>query len=231
LRIHSQKLAELMSELYSDEERAIFGVLSSDGRLDLEAFAAFDYSLGGPSVLTIADPRLTGGTLNMPGQGVGRYSVADRDVFRQLQYCAAYLTMVDERAVWLARSVVELSSAHIEALVKRIGRLRFLPLGTMLRKKAVAAAIDSTTLDQTIRFTPIYNASKHDFSQAKDTHMFSLEDALMAYFICRRLAQRLYPLAHIETDMRIFNVAPAVLDPLSGHLLPHPAKSLSADIT
>lgn len=192
--------------------------MTVDGQLDLHAFTSFDYSVGGPSVLTIADPVFGGGPLNMPGQGVGRYAVGDREVFRPLQYCSAHLMMVREDASWLARAVVTDSSAHIEALLKRIGRFPRLTFGALLRKRAISAVVDSVTLDQALRFAPINNSAKHDFDHPKDTHMFSYDDALSAYFICRRLALRLYPLAQISTDMSVFDVEPAGFDSRTGHL-------------
>ena len=217
-KIYSHILQSLLAELFTPDEITTIRQLAPADRIDPAAFTSFDYWLGGPSVLTISDPGFTGGTLNFPSQGVGRYQVADREVFRPLQYCAAHLMMVDERAVWLARAVVSDSSAHIEGLVKRIGRLRFLPLGSMLRKRAVAAVLDPTTLNLALRYTPIFNAAKHDFSQDKDTHMFSLQDALTAYFVCRRLAFRLYPLASLATNLHVFDVEPASFDPASGRL-------------
>jgi hypothetical protein len=114
--------------------------------------------------------------------------------------------------------VVTDSSAHIEALLKRIGHFPRLPLGTLLRKKAIAAVVDSVTLGQALRFAPINNAAKHDFDHPKDSHMFSYDDALAAYFVCRRLALRLYPLAKLGTDLAVFDVKPAGFDRRTGHL-------------
>ena len=192
--------------------------MTVDGRLNLSAFTSFDYSVGGPSVLTIAEPVFGDGPLNMPGQGVGRYAVGDREVFRSLQYCSAHLMMVREDASWLARAVVTDSSAHIEALLKRIGRFPRLTLGALLRERAVSAVVDTATLNLARRFAPVNNSAKHDFDHPKDTHMFSYADALAAYFICRRLALRLYPLAKIATDMSVFDAEPAGFDSLTGHL-------------
>lgn len=208
---------DLLGELYSFEEiRAIYDLVVDD-RLDLKAFTAFDLSLGGPSALTIADPQYIGGTLNMPGQGVGRYSVADRAIFRPLQYCAAHLMLVSEDAVWLARSVVRDSSAHIEGLLQRIGG-RKLSLGALLRKQPVVDTLDTVTREQAMRFARINNAAKHDYDHPKDTHMFSYSDALCAYFICRRLGLKLYPSARLNTDVSVFDVAPAGFDATTGRL-------------
>jgi hypothetical protein len=34
--------------------------------------------------------------------------------------------------------------------------------------------------------------------------MFSVEDALLSYFVCRKLGMKLYPLAKLATDIKIF---------------------------
>lgn len=101
--------------------------------------------------------------------------------------------------------MVQASSAHVEALVKRIGRLQRLPLGTAIRHRLIRAVVDPVTIDQVTRYSAVYNASKHDFTQSKDTHLFSLQDAVRSYFICRQLGLRLYPLASLVTDVSVFD--------------------------
>lgn len=198
-------LRQLADELFVPVERLVLRHVSTSTPLDRERLVEFDRSLGGPSVAAISTRELVGGTLSIPGHGVGRYHIADREVFRPLQYCSVWLTNSDENEEWVARDIVEMSSAHIEGLVKRISRFRFLPLGTALRKAAVKSKIDPTTWSQVSRFTPVYNDAKHRFDHAKDTHMFSTEDAVLAYFVCRRLGQRLYPLATLSTDLAVFD--------------------------
>jgi len=58
--------------------------------------------------------------------------------------------------------------------------------------------------EQVNDFSKVYNASKHDFDQEKDSHMFSIQDAVLAYFVARQLGIRLYPLAHLSTDVSVF---------------------------
>ena len=180
----------------------------SEEPLDRLRLALFDLSLGGPSVLTVADAGPGPGTLAIPRYGVGRYTIADRDVFRPLQYCAVNILFMGDGVEWLARDIVEMSSGHIEALVKRVGKLRFLPLGTAIRKASVKRALDPATWDQVVRFVPVYNSSKHDFDHDKDTHLYSLSDALTAYFVCRRLGAKLYPHAGLTTSLTVFDGAP-----------------------
>jgi hypothetical protein len=110
----------------------------------------------------------------------------------------------EDDAEWLARDLVEMASAHIEALIKNIGNVIHLPLGKALRNATVKRKIDSKTWKHIDTFTHIYNDAKHNFSHHKDTHLFSVEDALLSYFVCRKLGMRLYPLANLVTDVKIF---------------------------
>ncbi len=97
-----------------------------------------------------------------------------------------------------------MSCLHLEGLVKRISRRSRLPLGRALQTGRAKAAIDAPTWEFIRRLTPIGNRSKHEFSQDIDTHMFDWEDAVLVYFIARRLARGLYPLAQLKTDVSVF---------------------------
>jgi hypothetical protein len=194
---HNEILRQLVNDLFSAEEQLRLRELVLVRIPNVEAVLAFDDSIVGPSVRR----------LNC--MNTGRYAVEDRDVFRPLQYCAMDFLKEkgadwEDDAEWLARDLVEMSSAHIEALVKNIGQIRHLPLGAALRNAVVKRKVTPATWKLVDRFTRIYNDAKHNFSHAKDTHMFSVEDALLSYFVCRKLALKLYPLATLETDMSIF---------------------------
>ncbi len=193
LQHHTTVLAQLAGELFTDEELTVLWRLSLTEPLDRQGLAGFDAALGGPSVQTI------------DGSIAGRYHVADRDVFRPLQYCSTYLLKMPDDVEWLTRAIVQMSSAHIEALVKRIGGFGFLPLGRGLREASVRRRLDPVTWDQIMRFTPVYNDAKHSFAQDKDTHLYSMADAVLAYFVCRRLAQKLYATARLRTDPVVFD--------------------------
>ena len=200
---HQELLVQLAMEIYPPDRWSTLNRVAMTRPLDRRALIEFDDSVWGPSISRLAeDRRGAPGTLGIPGHGVGRYAVADRDVFRPLQYCAVYLTDMEKNVDWLARDVVEMSSAHIEELVKRIGMIPFLPLGTLLLKPRVRRKLGSSILDRLERFTSIYNLAKHEFNQPKDTHMFSVQDAVLAYAVSRRLGQDLYPLARLKTDWR-----------------------------
>ena len=191
-------MRQLVAELFSVEEQLRLRELVSVRIPNAESILAYDDSIVGPSMRR----------LNC--MNTGRYAVEDRDIFRPLQYCAMDLLKDkgadwEDDAEWLARDLVEMSSAHIEALVKNIGQISRLPLGAALRNLAVKRKVDPVTWKQIDRFTRIYNDAKHNFNHTKDTHMFSVKDALLAYFTCRKLGAKLYPLANLVTDVNIFD--------------------------
>lgn len=98
-----------------------------------------------------------------------------------------------------------MSSVHIEGLIKNIGNIFHLPLGAALRNTIVKRKVDPILWRQLDTFTRVYNDAKHNFSHEKDTHMFSVEDAVLSYFVCRKLGTKLYPLAKLVTDIKIFD--------------------------
>jgi len=183
-----------------DEQRLLFAI-SATQPLDRRRLADFDDALEGPSFGRIVDRRYEGGRLGIAGHGVGRYALRDSDVFRPLQYCAVYLMEIDEKAEWLARLVVAMSGAHLEGLVKRIVGLHWVPLGRGVREAIVNRKVDVRTGQQLRRFSEICNTAKHEFERNR-MHLFSIGDAVVAYAVSRRLAQRLYPLANLATDWR-----------------------------
>lgn len=197
MKNHTQTLWHLATELFAPEEVSQIRLLTETEPFNFEQMISFDESLGGPGISHINCERS------------GRYEIADRDIFRPLQYCGSYFKIMfskDEKVetAWLTRDIVEMSSSHIEGLIKRIGNILKLPLGAALRNKIVKQKVDAVTWCQIETYTHIYNSAKHDFSQDKDTHMFSVEDATLAYLVCRKLGAKLYPLADLATDIKIF---------------------------
>ena len=131
----------------------------------------------------------------------GNYAPEDRDVFRPLQYCADYFQLMTEgRGEWMTREIVHMSALHLEALVQRIGLSHRLPLGRAIRETMFREKVDSRTWQLLDDFRDIYNAAKHDMGHEKDTHLFSVEDAILAYVVCRKLGIRLHCLADLNTN-------------------------------
>lgn len=199
---HTGALHQLGRELFASSEWERLWQISLSNPLDLARLTVFDRTLGGPCITTIADRSMSGGALGIPGHGVGRYDAGDRAVFRPLHYCSSsfMIGLPDSET----RAVVQMSAAHLEALVKLIAETPHHSLGPAL--KAVRNKIDETTRGQIGRLVDISNDAKHRFDQAKDTHLFPAEDAVLTYFVCRRLAQRLYPLVRLSTDLGVFSV-------------------------
>ena len=133
--------------------------------------------------------------------GRGQYDLADRDVFRPLQYCAMYFYRKgDMREVEsFTRAIVQMSGLHIETLVNRIGQVFGMTLGQALHERRVKKRIGHVACDHANRLRKIYNSAKHDVDHDMDTHMFSVEDAVLAYLVSRKLGEALYPLAKLKT--------------------------------
>lgn len=200
---HTETLIHLGTELLrADKWRTLYRI-SASIPFERSALIEFDDTLWGPSLSRIANngPNAPG-TLGIPRHGITRCEIEDRAIFKPLHYCMVSLTDPDQDLEWEARSVVEMSSAHLEHLVGRIGRLTMLPLGNVLRKTIVRQKIDPVTWDQLWRYRGIYNAAKHQFDHALGTHLFSVQDAVIAYEVSRRLGQELHHQASLKTDPR-----------------------------
>lgn len=190
-------LITLMGELLTESERNEFSNLFTESPFDVGKLMGLDRKLGGP------------GFSNVSCNGTGRYHAEDGDIFRPLQYCSMYFKMACEgsQAHWLTRTLVQMSSLHIEGLVKRIVGGSQYPLGRILRDPRVIQHLPGDTLNRLVRLTSIYNEAKHTLSHTKDTHLFSIEDAILVYLLARKLANTLYPYAHLHTDLVIFTQA------------------------
>ncbi len=191
----TQVLWDLAKELVDSAELNQLRSLTKAHLPDYDQLIMFDKSLGGPSMTSINCDNL------------GRYDVADRDVFRPLQYCGMYFRngFQTSNIEWFSRHIVHMSSLHIESLIKRIGKVWRFPLGKALRESRVKRKVDQVTWSQIDRFTRVYNDSKHNVNHPKDTHLFSIQDAIVAYIVSRKLGFVLYPLAKLTTDLDIFN--------------------------
>jgi uncharacterized protein (DUF2384 family) len=98
---------------------------------------------------------------------------------------------------WLTRDVVAMSGAHLEALMKCVASYRFASLGALVRRVKKSNVLRSEQEAQLTKFANIANAAKHVFGASRTGHMFSYRDAMLAYFVARRLAVDLYDQAGI----------------------------------
>jgi hypothetical protein len=197
--IHARTLAALTDELLSGEQaqmlaRVLDTAVEGDSnpdqpptpRIDVALLFAFDDELPGPSVYRLRE---------------SAYAVEDRDVFRPLQYVDMEFCSGARHGdlAWRSRDIVEMASLHIEALVKRVGRVWRLPLGQALREQVVRQRVDAVTHGRIRRFVRIYNDAKHVMNHPAGTHLFTIGEAVRAYAACRVLAVPLYPLAGLAS--------------------------------
>lgn len=190
MKNHTSSLSRLAQALFSPPQYRQLQALAGGEPLAMENLVEFDRALGGPCMLALTE------------ESQWYYVNGDRDVFRPLQYCAWFLENVGRKR--LTRGVVQMSALHIESVVKRIGAVPTWPLGKALRHSLVKLVVDPVTWDQIDRFTAIYNDAKHKIDHPKYTHLFSVQDAILAYFVARQLGIQLYPLAKLATDIKTF---------------------------
>jgi len=185
------ELWELAEQLFSPEQSRQMRLLVEPHPLNLDRFLDFDVTLGGACMSNVTDQN-----------GTGQYVIEDRDVFRPLQYCAMCFDKKRDmtEVEFFTRHIVQMSGLHIESLLNRIGGFLGFTLGRALRDMRVWRRIDPVTSARIDKFRNIYNAAKHAVDHDKDTHLFSVEDSVLAYFVSRKLGEALYPLAKLRTS-------------------------------
>lgn len=192
----TQELRILSDELLSEEERETLRTIISIWPRSYDMLSKLDNLLGGP------------GFSNINCRKTGRYHVDDRDIFRPLQYFSMYFDAAsknEENRDWFARDIVQTGGIQLESLVKRVAGVDRLPLGQALANALVKRLLNPIDRQRMQQYSKLYNAAKHKMDQSKDTHLFSFEDAILSYFIVRKLAAILYPLAKMKTDLNIFS--------------------------
>lgn len=183
------ELWDLAEELFDDQTQQRMHLVVGAVPLSFDQLLELDEALGGACMS------------HVNYNGSGQYHVDDRDVFRPLQYCAMYFYRKDDmtEVECFTRHIVQMSGLHIETLLNRVGQLLGFTLGRVLNDKRVKKRIGPVAWVQADRFRSIYNAAKHDVCHDKDTHLFSVEDAVLAYFVSRKLGAGFYPLAKLRT--------------------------------
>jgi hypothetical protein len=183
----SEFLRQLGNDVFDRDEASFVTLLSHSAGVELRRLVPFDEHIGGPSIfVTAVTDQL--------------YDIADRDVFRPLQYCVMYLVS-DSLKEWTAREIVHMSGLHLESLVKRIGHLNRFPLGRALRERVVRHSVDAETWNVLSRFAKVYNMAKHHLPADTEEHLFSVGDAQVAYVLSRKIGVGLYGKARLSTDI------------------------------
>jgi len=179
------QLWDLAEEFFHDEDLRRMHAVVETHPLSFEQLFEFDEMLGGASMSQLNH------------NGTGHYHPSDSDVFRSLQYCAMYFDRkYDMNEVeWHARLIVQMSGLHIESLLNRVGDFFGFTLGHVLHDKRIRKRIGIEAWGQIARFRKIYSAAKHEIGR----HVFSVEDAVLVYFVSRRLSESFYPLAKLRT--------------------------------
>jgi hypothetical protein len=195
--IHTNQLEALIRELFaSDQQRAVLQ-LARAALFQAQDLIALDESMPG---LPFSQASTKAGS--------GAYHVDDRDVFRPLQYLSTWFPMLEreDSGDYATRFVVLMSSVHVEALVKRVVGESRSPLGKALQSLLARQRIPRKTHRLAQRFTKMYNDAKHEMGHEMDSHLFSRKDAVLAYFVARRLAYTLFPLTSLKTNWQVLTV-------------------------
>lgn len=190
-------LRELASELLKPDYLKSLKHVADTNPLDIKELVNLDNKLGGP------------GLSNINEGDSGRYDIDDRAVFRPFQYCVAYFSDIADGREWMARYIVQMSILHIESLIKLMDGIpnsRF-TLGTLIKRNSVRDEIGSSLAGQVERLVLVQNAAKHDVSHKKDTHMFTPQDAAVAYIVCKAIGSHLFCHVHLATPLIIFDQA------------------------
>ena len=196
----------LAGELLRGEELERLRDLISS--LSFDCLLEFDKDMGGPGMHC----------LDMFGE---EFSVDDWDVFRPFKYCYMHLSKPSEEAEWSTRYVVHMCGLHLELLLKRVARRGRMTLGQGADNPMVARKLDPVHRRRIGRFVAVYNAAKHEGSPPpeepehesdvpEEPHLFSVEDAVLAYVVCRRLARYAYPHARLKTPRSVWWRPPGV---------------------
>lgn len=148
-------------------------------------FAKYDKRIPGKGIHNIERPDGEGGW-------TGNYDIVDRPIYRPIQYVEAYFTW--ENFEWLTRDIVEMACLHIESCLKRYCRDRSRRMFGKLLSGKEGRTLPTKLwnwLDQVRQY--LYNPAKHYIPECED-HLFSKEEAIASYFICRKLGLELLQL-------------------------------------
>lgn len=159
----------------------------------LVILTAFDQSIGGFGLHSIAGKDTLAG---VPGA-----SIADRDIYRPIQYIRAQLS--NSEASFLSRHIVAMACVHVEGVLKRLassgflGEFRYgrLPMGALLRKRFENRLSQNLYSDLLWLNDDIYRFAKHEFGprlwKQPEESYFDLDEAIAIYFIARYLVVQL----------------------------------------
>ena len=127
------------------------------------------------------------------GSYTGVYQIADRPIFRGIQYVGMHLGM--NNIEWLCRTIVTESCYHLENSLKRRLKIREdqrASVGMIMSTAGGKRLEGSMRRPLVILNRAVYNRAKHTIEDIDlDSHMFSVADAIAIYLSCRVLGARL----------------------------------------
>jgi hypothetical protein len=134
------------------------------------------------------------------GELTGVYCIQDRPIFRGIQYVGSDL--YTQPIEWQTHSIVENSCSHVEHSLKRKTGIKNLSMGTILKRIGPNGPLPLDLYDSLKLLTEkVYNKARHVIEHTdKNAHMFSLDDAIAVYLICRIFGARLLQGLGIKTE-------------------------------
>lgn len=186
---HTSGLWQLAFELLDYSTLKQLQALVTGRPFDVQALLDLDRRIGGP------------GIYNLNTDDTPPYENADEAIFRPIQNCYNYFRAGALSLEALTNEVVRMMGLHLDNLIREASGkwLGWLPLGQTLRHNAVKERLDPLAWDQMARFTHCTNDAAGFLSV-----QFSVEDAVVAYIVGRKLAEALYPLVELQTPVRAF---------------------------
>ena len=135
------------------------------------------------------------------GHFTGVYCIEDRPIFRGIQYVGMHLDT--QNPEWFTRMIVIESCYHIESSLKRKTNIEGrLSIGMILDRIGPNSPL-STDLYNTLGLLNrmVYNKAKHTIEDIDmDSHMFSIDEAIAIYLVCRILGSKLLKFLGKETE-------------------------------
>ena len=166
--------------------RRIAELLAMGDKSVIDDLTSIDRTIPGLGFVDINERTASGGY-------TGVYQVADRPIFRGIQYVGMHLDM--NNIEWLCRTIVTNSCHHLENCLKRRLRIREdqrVSVGVIMSTTGGKRLEGSMRQPLIILNQAVYNRAKHTIEHIDlDSHMFSVADAIAIYLSCRVLGARL----------------------------------------
>jgi hypothetical protein len=187
----NSEIADLVFAVLDDEEydEALkLGCIysSNKGDLPIQRFFELDNKIG------------------VPVPSHTKYQIRHRSIIRSIHFYCYYEIV---HGIRFPRNFVANVSAHLEGCAKLLletiegTRYANTPLGPVLyRLSKLSVPID--LIEKSLAFNNlIYVRAKHDWNISEDEHLFDTIDAVMIYFVARKLAKQLLDVKDIKIPL------------------------------